>query len=205
MPGAPNGTLHSLIPQAKAAVNSDRNSLTILFSGPPATRSGNYAVAILSSSAAASTMGSMEARVDKRVRGDTVYFTVQWSTLKKADKYDIISSVPSMGGVFELYYRDDRKRLVLIERSRAWYGGLRARIRKAVDPELQPDAKLRHILEEYDLYYRYSLLESRPDMIDIIYFFERARRRDGGNRLHSGRFKTIYLKELSDDKIINVE
>ncbi len=147
----------------------------------------------------------MDARVEKRVRGNTVYFTVHWSPLKKADKYDIISSVPSMGGVFELYYRDDRKRLVLIERSRAWYGGLRSRLRKSVDPELQGDSRLRQILEDYDLYYRYSLLESRPDMIDIIYFFERSRRAGAGAQLHSGRFQTIYLKEISDDKIINVE
>lgn len=150
-------------------------------------------------------MGTMEARVEKRIKGNKVYFTIQWSPLKKADKYDIISSVPSMGGVFELYYRDDRKRLVLIERSRAWYGGLRSRIRKSVDPELQPDARLRQILEEYDLYYRYSLLESRDDMIDIIYFFERARQTQKSKPEHSGRFETIYLKELSDDKIINVE
>lgn len=147
----------------------------------------------------------MEARVAKRVRGNTVYFTVQWSPLVKADKYKIITSVPSMGGVYELYYRDDRKRLVLFERSRAWYGGLRSRLRKSVDPELQPDANLRRILEEYELYYRYSLLESQDDMIDIIYFFERVRRTQSSPPQHSGRFETVYLKELSDDKIVNVE
>ena len=150
-------------------------------------------------------MGAMEAEVAKRVRGNNVYFTIQWSQLKKADKYDIISSVPSMGGVYELYYRDDRKRLVLIERSRAWYGGLRSRIRKSVDPELQEDPRLRAILEDYDLYYRYSLLESRDDMIDIIYFFERTRQTKSAAPFHSGRFEKIFLKELSDDKIINVE
>lgn len=110
-----------------------------------------------------------------------------------------------MGGIYELYYRDDRKRLVLIERARAWYGGLRSRLRKSVDPALQEDPGLRRILEEYDLYYRYSLLESRDDMIDIIYFFDRAGRPNGSRPYHSGRFEKIFLKELSDDRIINVE
>lgn len=147
----------------------------------------------------------MEERVERQVRDDAVYFTVRWSRLKKADKYDIISSVPSMGGVYELYYRDNRKRLVLIERSRAWYGGLRSRIRRSVDPELQPDSRIRTILEEYELYYRYSLLESRDDMIDIIYFFERTHRSQNQSPHHSGRFEKIFLKEISTDKVINVE
>lgn len=146
----------------------------------------------------------MEAEVERRVRGNAVYFTVRWSRLRKADKYSIATSVPSMGGVYELYYRDDHKRLVLLERAPAWYGGVRSQLRRAIDPELEEDIPKRRILEEYDLYYRYSLLESQADMSDIIYFFDRTDSPHGKVRDDSGRFETIFLKELSEDKIFEV-
>ncbi len=142
--------------------------------------------------------------VQKQERGNSVYFTLNWSALAQGDKYRIISSVPSMGGLYELYYMDDRKKLVLLERSRAWYGGLRARIRKSVDPTLQSDLKLRAILEERDLYYRYTTLESRDDMIDIIYFFQRLENPHGRGFQHSGRYASIYVKEISANKIVTI-
>jgi hypothetical protein len=149
-------------------------------------------------------MEAMEPVVERRERGNSVYFTMYWSPIIRGDKYKIITSVPSMGGLYELYYMDDRKKLVLIERSRAWYGGLRARLRKAVDPELREEQSIRRILEEYDLYYRYTMLESRDDMIDLIYFFERLRDPRGKGYLHSGRYASIYVKEVSPNKIITM-
>lgn len=150
-------------------------------------------------------MEAMEAKVERMIRGNAVYYTIRWSRLKKAEKYAIITTVPSMGGLYELYFRDERKRLVLLQRARAWYGGLRSQLRKAVDPELEEDQRKRRIIEEYDLYYRYTLLESHADMTDIIYFFDRTRNPRGSRHRHSGRFETIFVKELTDDKIIEVE
>jgi hypothetical protein len=44
--------------------------------------------------------------VQKRVRGRDAYFTVSWSRLRKSEKYEIVRSVPSDAGIYELYYMD---------------------------------------------------------------------------------------------------
>jgi hypothetical protein len=146
----------------------------------------------------------VDATVEKRVRGKAVYFTVTWSPFASGDKYHVVTSVPSMGGMYELYFQDDRGKLVLLERNRAWYGGLRARIRRAVDIELQESPQVRKILEEYKLYYRYTLHENRDDLIDLLYFFSRVRDPKGTGYMHSGRYATIYVKEISANKIVTI-
>ena len=88
----------------------------------------------------------MEPKVTKNVEADNVYYTVFWSRLKKADRYEIITKVPSVAGLFELYYQDKHKKLNLFHLSKAWYGGLRNRIRKATDPDLEEDEKKKKIL-----------------------------------------------------------
>ena len=81
----------------------------------------------------------MEAEVTKLVEAPDVYYTVFWSRLRKADRYEIITKVPSVSGIFELYYQDEHKQLNLFHIAKAWYGGLRTALRKATDPELEEE------------------------------------------------------------------
>ena len=146
----------------------------------------------------------MEAEVKKRTDKDIVYYTIYWSRLKKSDKYDIISSVPSMAGIFELYYLDWKKKLNLFFVSRAWYGGLRNRIRKAADSEMESDPDRKHILETFSIYYRYIVVNSYHDMLDILYFFSATYFPHKNLMESSGRYASIFLKEISKEKITTV-
>ncbi len=60
--------------------------------------------------------------VKKEVRGRNVYFTVNWSRLKKGDKYEIVRSVPSDAGIFELYYMD--RTLMLFGDAKSFVGDI---------------------------------------------------------------------------------
>jgi len=147
--------------------------------------------------------GKVDPTIIKKVDKREVFFSIHWSVLKKADKYDISASVPSIGGIYELYYMDEKKKLNLMFMDWVWYGGLRSRLRRLTDVTLIYTPEHKKILENYTCYYRYSLSNSSNDMMDIIFFFGKSHfpNRDFE---HSGRFDTIYVTEHSPQKLITL-
>ena len=137
------------------------------------------------------------ARLDKTVRDDRAYYTIIWSPLRKADRYDIQKTVPAMAGLYELYYRDDGNSCHLFHYGRAWLGGLRAVIREFTDPDLMKDRPdIRDILKARPCYYRFTVCESREDMEDILYYFAGFRRKGADTvRVSSGRYGEIRVKQ----------
>jgi predicted metal-binding transcription factor (methanogenesis marker protein 9) len=89
----------------------------------------------------------------KRIRGKDAYFTVSWSRLRKSEKYEIVRSVPSEAGIYELYYMDFKQKLCLFHVGKSWYGGLRNEIRLRTDAELENDSARKALLEKYDCWY----------------------------------------------------
>jgi len=142
--------------------------------------------------------------VQKLVDGNAVYYKVHWSRLEQADRHRIIATVPAVAGVFELYTQDEHRNLQLLMVSKAWYGGLRAAIRRQTDPELEVDAARRRILEDHPCLYRYSIIQSRGDMDDLLYFFMEIHRPGSGSMHHSGRYEQIFVEEVSKDKIVTI-
>jgi hypothetical protein len=139
--------------------------------------------------------------VDQR---GSAYFTIYWSRLSKCDKYRIISSVPSDAGIYELYSMDPKGKLNLFYMGKSWYGGLRNELRFHADPETETDKARKAILDKFDCYYRYSLIESSPDMSDILFFFARTYFPDTKAYSPSGRYENIFVKEFSPDKIVTI-
>ena len=145
----------------------------------------------------------MEPYTVKRARGDSVYYTVYWSSLRKADKHDIHRTVPSMSGIYELYYLDTKRALNLFYLAMAWYGGLRGSIREKTDVEIERDPGRCRILNERTCMYRYSIIQSFKDLSDVFYFFSRTYYPDKLDVEHSDRYDYIYVKEETKDKFIS--
>lgn len=136
-------------------------------------------------------------------KGDA-YYTVYWSRIAKADKYRINGSVPAFSGIYEIYYMDDRGKLNYLSVAKTWYGGLRYALRTRTDPELEEDEGRKKILDEHDCYYRYSAVSSTLDMDDLLFFFEQVHFPGRSRQVHSGRYRRIHVRELSDDKIVTI-
>ncbi|MEL3906476.1 MAG: hypothetical protein P1P65_05545 [Treponema sp.] len=132
---------------------------------------------------------------------NNVYYTLRWTALTGADKYKITTAVPAVAGVYELYYMDSRKRLNLLAITHAWYGGLRSRLRQAVDPFDTHDRALRALLEECPLYYRYSCSDSFGDLLDIVWFLHTVYFPDDVRVQHSQRYRKIFLQEEAPDRV----
>jgi hypothetical protein len=142
--------------------------------------------------------------VRKQVRARDVYYTVAWSRLAKSSKYEIVKSVPSEAGIFELYYMDFQKKLCLFHVGKSWYGGLRNEIRERTDVELEKDPAKRRILDRYDCWYRWSLISSSDDMADLLFFFAQTYLPGQATVHASGRYERIYVNEVDADKIVTI-
>lgn len=145
---------------------------------------------------------NVEPHLEKHVEHGDMYYTLYWSLLRKAEKYDIIRHVPSIAGLYELYYMDEHNRIHLMCLARVWYGGLRNRLRADTDPTIVMDPKYREILETYDVYYRYTATESMSDMVDVLHFFSKTYHPYQTAPDDSGRYRYIYLEEIAPDKLV---
>lgn len=144
--------------------------------------------------------------ITKQERDNDAYFTVRWSPLIKADKYVINKQVPAVAGITELYFQDTRGKMNLYTVVRSYYGGLRATLRSATDPELEKDERRRTILllHEDKIFFRYSCIESQDDMTDIIFFFMSTYAPDIPPYPNSGRYEKIYLKEIDAERVTTI-
>jgi len=131
------------------------------------------------------------------------YYSVEWSPLSKADRYEIITKVPALAGIYEIYWMDEENHLRLFFVGKTDYGGLRSEIRRLTDPELCKDnEKTRKILDEKEIWYRYTLTDSANEMADVLWYFMRTYFPENTSFKNSGRFNNILLKESAPDKLI---
>ena len=126
-----------------------------------------------------------------------------WSPFALADKYDIAKRVPAMGGIAEIYFKDERGKLNLFCLQRSWYGGLRSMLRERCDPELERDPRRLAILERWKdaIYYRYSLSDSHADIEDVMFFFMETYSPGQSTVESSGRYERIFVREIDAGKL----
>ncbi|MGO8693642.1 MAG: hypothetical protein ACLQMF_08235 [Rectinemataceae bacterium] len=147
-------------------------------------------------------------RRDERVKtgDDEAFFTVHWSPISKADKYDIVTKAPAIGGIAELYYMDEKGKLNLFCLQRSWYGGIRAMLRERCDPVLEKDPFRLSILVKWRdrIYYRWSNSESMADMNDVMFFFVETYSPGSHGARSSGRFHRIFVQEIDTGKLVTI-
>ncbi|MDR0511649.1 MAG: hypothetical protein LBG93_00900 [Treponema sp.] len=135
-------------------------------------------------------------------KGESVYYSIQWSPLELAERWTINAKVPAIAGVYEIYWMDDHKHLRMLSVGNTHYGGLRSEIRRLTDYELTQDSKTREILENEEIWFRYAPSHSPPVMADVVWFFRKTYFPDNPGVSHSGRFEKIFIKESAPDKLI---
>jgi hypothetical protein len=145
----------------------------------------------------------MEYKITAKEKNGEVHYFVSWSPLRVADKWEIHAKVPSVAGIFEIYWMDENKRLRMFFVGQTNYGGLRSEIRRLTDPELCTDNdKVKKILEEKEIWYRYAPTDSAKVMADIVWYFMKTYFPEDPPAEHSGRYEKIYMTESAPDKLI---
>jgi hypothetical protein len=97
---------------------------------------------------------------------------------------------------------DDHKHLRMLSVGQTHYGGLRSELRRLTDPELAVEASARTILENEEIWFRYSPVNSAAIMADVVWFFRQTYFPGNPGVDHSGRYRKIFLKESAPDKLI---
>ncbi len=156
-------------------------------------------------SATLSGMNDLKAGIISRVKGRDVYYTLTWSPLTKADKYEVTMKVPSVAGIYELYRMDGEKKLNLLAVTHAWYGGLRSQIREAIDPEATRDPVKRAAITDAELYYRYAPADNLDTLLDVVWFLHGNYFPEDVRVQNSGRYANIYLDEKAPDRVYWLE
>jgi hypothetical protein len=144
----------------------------------------------------------MDLGIIAQKKEDNVYFNVQWSPLCLAERWTINSKVPSVAGVYEIYWMDEHNHLRMMTVGKTHYGVLRSELRRLTDPELVTDSKTRQTLENEEIWFRYVPSNSIDDMTDVVWFFRSTYFPENPGVEHSGRYKKIFLKESAPDKLI---
>jgi hypothetical protein len=140
--------------------------------------------------------------ITAQAKEDNVYYNVQWSALSLAERWTINAKVPSVAGVYEIYWKDEYNHLRMMTVGKTLYGGLRTEIRRLTDPELVTNPKARQILENEEIWFRYVPSNSVNNMTDVVWFFRATYFPENPGVEHSGRYKKIFLKESAPDKLI---
>ena len=144
----------------------------------------------------------MDYGISAKEKGDNVYYYVQWSPLKLAERWSINAGVPAVGGIYEIYWMDDHGHLRMLAVGDSHYGGLRSELRRLTDPELAVEPKTREILENEEIWYRYAPSNSSDATSDVVWFFRKTYFPENPGVEYSGRFEKIFLKESAPDKLI---
>jgi hypothetical protein len=144
----------------------------------------------------------MDCGITARERGRDVFYAITWSPLALAERWTINAKVPSVGGVYEIYWMDDHKHLRMLSVGDTHYGGLRTELRRLTDPELTQNPETAKILEDKEIWFRYAPTDSGAVMADVVWFFRKTYFPENPGVDHSGRYRRIYITESAPDKLI---
>ncbi len=133
---------------------------------------------------------------------NTIRYFINWSPLAAADRWEINAKVPAVAGIFEIYWMDETKHLRLLNVGLTHYGGLRSELRRLTDPDLCADSKVKDILENKEIWFRYAPCNSTKVMSDVVWFFMKNYFPENPGVEHSGRYEVILIKESEPDKLI---
>jgi hypothetical protein len=135
-------------------------------------------------------------------KNNEVHYSIKWSPLAKADRWTINAQVPSVAGIYEVYWMDDHEHLRMLSVGRTHYGGLRTELRRLTDPELNNDPEAKKKLEEEEIWFRYTTCNSALIMADVLWFFMKTYFPEKPGVEHSGRYEKLYMNESAPDKLI---
>jgi hypothetical protein len=144
----------------------------------------------------------MDYGITAKERNGDIHYFIKWSPLAIADKWEINARVPSIAGIFEMYWMDENKRLRLFNVGQTHYGGLRSELRRLTDPDLSDNVEIKKILEDREIWYRYASSNSAAEMSDVIWFFMVSYFPENTEVEHSGRYQKIFITESEPDKLI---
>ncbi|MFW6363687.1 MAG: hypothetical protein ACOC0D_07550 [Spirochaeta sp.] len=106
-------------------------------------------------------------QIKKQIHRERAFYHIEWSILEPVSRHTIHSCVPSLPGIWEIYYLENARIPRILKMGRAWYGGLRNVLRLEADGTELQNRDLQEVLESGDSYYRYTVCEIAADLEEV--------------------------------------
>ena len=140
--------------------------------------------------------------VSKQIDRDIAYYRVIWSALFPSSRERIRNTVPSLPGLWELYWLEKSINPRMLKMGSAWYGGLRNELRVEADEGEYRNRGIREYLNSGDCYYRYTICEIGADLEELYEVIASIRRMPGPKTPPARRYADVRISE-PDEMIIH--
>lgn len=138
--------------------------------------------------------------VGKQVHRNIAYYRIDWTPLLPVDRHRINSTVPSLPGIWEIYWLQNSRSPRLLKMGQAWYGGLRNELRLEADGEDIRNRDMKEQLLSGDAYYRYTLCEIARDLEEVFDILLSIRGLASPEGPASTRYRDVRISE--DDEMV---
>lgn len=136
----------------------------------------------------------------KNIIDQNVYYSIDWSRLfTYTDKYEARRVLPELPGIIWVQNKIGKR----IESSlffACWRDGLRVGFAKLMDDLVEQHNNLRAELIQYDMFYKYCVVDTHPqDLQDIMFWLikeYKPRLNDRKGFKDSERYMNIFVKEV---------
>ena len=137
----------------------------------------------------------------KNTREKNVYYSINWSRLFEYDKYEARRVLPELPGIIWVQNKIE-KRIETALFYACWRDGLRVGFSKLMDDLVLKHNDLREQLIQYDMFYRYCVIDTNPqDLRDIMFWLIKEYKpilNDIKDFKDSKRYMNIFVKEIED-------
>ena len=134
----------------------------------------------------------------KNVRGDDVYYYIEWSRLFEYDRHSVTRLIPELPGIVLMQHKVTRKMVNMLVFA-CWIDGCRVGIKKLMDEYTLTHVSIRERLSESEVYFRYAVVDtSQNDIKDIMYWMIKEYKpelNDITTFTDSKRYMNIFVKE----------
>jgi hypothetical protein len=137
----------------------------------------------------------------KDTRGQDVYFSINWSRLFTYDKYEARRVLPELPGIIWIQHKIGKTMETALFYA-CWRDGLRVGLSKLMDDLVLKHNDLREKLIQYDMFFRYCVVDTSPgDLRDIMFWLIKEYKPTLNDRKDFQDTKiyiNIFVKETED-------
>ena len=137
----------------------------------------------------------------KAIRDKNVYYSIDWSRLFEYDKYEARRVLPELSGIIWIQNKIGKNMEISLFYA-CWRDGLRVGLSKLMDDLVLKHNDLREQLIQYDMFYKYCVVDTNPlDLQDIMFWLlnqYKPRLNDIKDFKDSKRYMNIFVKETED-------
>lgn len=139
----------------------------------------------------------------KQIYNNNIQYLVKWSQFQKYERKHIILTAPNFSGLYMVSYMKSPRLARPFYFGFTWINSIMYDIKTLGDKRVNPDERVRNIINNKECYYRFLIINNYKDMMDLLAYYSQNnkykhmifKKRINHN---SGRFNVVTVKDYND-------